>query len=89
MKLDPNFAPPGYRAVEWKNRKSHACEICAFKSKKNCLTKDQPCSSYERPDGKEVYFVRLDPDLDTGLDPDPATVGMGERSFAEWPVTEK
>jgi len=74
-KLDPTYAPEGYRAV--KDTDSERCRKCAFRE--GGCGQIKSCISQGRPDKCEVYFVK---------DPDPTTVGMGERSFNEWPEKE-
>ena len=79
MKFDPTYAPPGYRAVE---SDGDCCHLCAFQNSNKCY--EYYCLSTNRPDEHYAYFVKV-----TAFDSNLATVGMGERSFAEWPITKR
>ena len=61
MPIDPNEAPPGYKAVG--EVEIVSCEGCVFNtiSIAGCAT-DYPCDASDRTDGCEVIFVKENDD---------------------------
>lgn len=56
--FDPNFAPPGMKAVKVDYEHGITCRLCFYYQKKMCSTVN--CCACERPDKTTSILVKKD-----------------------------